>query len=737
MIDLVLISLVALVSLFCGALVYLSKNIVLKVRVYFSIALLCMVEWVVTLYLSNLAGGLTLFYNRVVYVGPLLALLFFGLFIDAAYFQTKPFKKLNFASILFTALVTPIALTRLNVTGVRQRFTDGVSDGYSIIPGSLSVSVAVALFILSATLVVRLYAAYKQATPKERRPLRIIFYALSLMISVSLLTDVVIPLLGYGSGLTNLISNLTAIVFITSMAYSVLKYSFLNVKLLVLRSLGYAAGLVVIVSLVGFLQIMLFNIIGGNSYTLNGQERALFLSLVVLASLSFGPLRLLFTKLTSGLFFKDVYSPSQFISSFNSNLVNKIEVKDLLETSMQLLEQTLKASFCVTTIYRTATTPGYSFANPQAVHMGEHDEYLLNEGIRRAADTVIVANTPRKDQTRTTLLDCFDRYKIGAVVKLGNQSDGIIGLMLLGLKKNGDLYNETDVNTLTVIANEMTLAIQNALRFEEIERFNETLQQKVEDATSHLRRANDKLRKLDETKDDFISMASHQLRTPLTSVKGYVSMVLDGDGGKLTPMQRKLLNQSFVSAQRMVYLISDLLNVSRLRTGKFVIEASPVNLAQLVSDEVKQLVETAKGRDLELVYDKPEHFPTLMLDDTKMRQVVMNFLDNAIYYTPRGGKIEARLIDKPQTVELLVTDNGIGVPRAEQPHLFTKFYRAHNAKRARPDGTGLGLFMAKKVVIAQGGAIIFKSTEGKGSTFGFTFAKSKLAQVSGGEKPTE
>ena len=123
-----------------------------------------------------------------------------------------------------------------------------------------------------------------------------------------------------------------------------------------------------------------------------------------------------------------------------------------------------------------------------------------------------------------------------------------------------------------------------------------------------------------------------------------------------------------------------------------------------------------------------------MLDETKIRQVIMNFADNAIYYTPSGGKIIVELKDNGDSVELDVVDSGIGVPKEAQHHLFTKFYRANNAQRARPDGTGLGLFMAKKVVVAQGGAIVFRSVEGKGSTFGFTFPKAKLA-VHSGDKP--
>ncbi len=203
-------------------------------------------------------------------------------------------------------------------------------------------------------------------------------------------------------------------------------------------------------------------------------------------------------------------------------------------------------------------------------------------------------------------------------------------------------------------------------------------------------------------------------------------MVLEGDAGPLNDMQKKLLEQSFVSSQRMVFLIADLLNLSRLKTGKFIIDAVPTNLSQVIEGEVQQLKETAAGKKMTLVYNQPKTFPTLMLDETKIRQVIMNFVDNAIYYTPAGGKIEIELTENDKTVEFKVKDNGIGVPQAEQHHLFNKFYRAKNAQKARPDGTGLGLFMAKKVIVAQGGALIFHSVVDKGSTFGFSFAKDKL-----------
>lgn len=300
------------------------------------------------------------------------------------------------------------------------------------------------------------------------------------------------------------------------------------------------------------------------------------------------------------------------------------------------------------------------------------------------------------------------------IVKLLARKD-LVGLLCIGITQHIDEVKVEDIEHLGRIGEAVGIAIDNKLLFEE----NKVVLKK-------LKQSNEKLKALDEAKDEFISMASHQLRTPLTSVKGYVSMVLEGDVGKISTQQREMLEQAFASSQRMVYLIADLLNVSRLKTGKFVIERAPTYLPDVVETEMKQLIESAKARKLELIFQKPEHFPMLNLDETKTRQVIMNFMDNAIYYTPAGGHIHVELTAKDQTVEYKVIDDGLGVPKEEQHHLFTKFFRAGNAKKARPDGTGLGLFMAQKVVIAQGGSIIFESQENKGSTFGFSLPLAEL-----------
>lgn len=300
----------------------------------------------------------------------------------------------------------------------------------------------------------------------------------------------------------------------------------------------------------------------------------------------------------------------------------------------------------------------------------------------------------------------------------------IIGYVCVGKREKGN-YNRTDITALETIDEELVIAIQNAQSVQEVRELNANLEQRISNATKELRTSNKQLQKLDEAKDEFISMASHQLRTPLTSIKGYISMLIEGDLGELTDDQKYVLNEAFVSSERMVRLIGDFLNVSRLQTGRFVIEKRPIDLAALVEREINGLMQNAEAKGIQFTYKAPKNIPMIDLDENKMQQVIMNFADNAIYYSKEKGKVRITLKKVKDWVELTVKDTGIGVPKDEQAGLFDKFYRASNARKARPDGTGVGLFLAKKVIADHGGSLIFESKEGKGSTFGFRIPLNK------------
>lgn len=515
--------------------------------------------------------------------------------------------------------------------------------------------------------------------------------------------------------------------------YAIFRHGFLDVRFAVARTIAYVASIasvvciyVVIVLLLSSAELLATN--------LSTTQRVIYVSIAVFSGFLFNPFKRFFDKWTNKFFYRDSYDAQALIDSLNNTLVNTVDLDSLLTKSSQIIQDNLKTVYVTFFIRETSYFPSRTIGVNETEKSIKHIEELQDAAkhIRRKVHTTREAGSEYDIEVNKLLRsNDFD-----VMVRLVNTLDYEVkgtGFIFLGPKRSGGQYTKQDMKILEIIANELVIAIQNVLRYEEIEQFNVTLQKKIDDATRELKESNDKLRALDEAKDEFVSMASHQLRTPLTSIKGYLSMVLEGDAGNITETQKTMLGQAFFSSQRMVYLIADLLNVSRLKTGKFLIETKPVYLPDLIESEIDQLQEGASAKNIKLSFTKPKKFPKLMLDDMKIRQVVMNFTDNAIYYTPTGGKIDVSLKESGKSIEFTVKDTGIGVPKEQQHKLFAKFYRADNARKTRPDGTGLGLFMAKKVIVAQGGSIIFKSAENKGSTFGFSFPKEKL-QVSEDEQ---
>jgi signal transduction histidine kinase len=509
----------------------------------------------------------------------------------------------------------------------------------------------------------------------------------------------------HGSLTTQISVPIASFVAVAAFAYAIIYQGLFDIQFFVIRSATYLATFFVItVIFVTPTVLILCRVLGYKPNTLTSII-IIFSSVAGIYLLQY--LRRIFDTFTNRIFYRFYYDAQDVIEKLSSVLARTIDVGILKEQSGTIIEKALKPSFLKYLLIST----------------NNHEESKIIKRLLDYSYNLIVID--ELSSKHSSLIKILRENEIAIAIKLNTPHEDL-GFMVLGYKLSGEEYTDRDKRLLKTVAGEIAISLQNALRFEKIQSFNVTLQDRIDHATSQLRRTNQRLEELDESKDDFISMASHQLRTPLTSVKGYLSMVLEGDAGKVNSTQTKMLHQAFSSSQRMVFLITDLLNVSRIKTGKFVIESTPVDLSKLVEEEVAQLIETAQIKNIKLTYDKPAVFPVLMLDETKTRQVGMNFIDNAIYYTPAGGNIKVELVDKPTTVELRVIDDGMGVPKAEQHHLFTKFYRATNARKARPDGTGLGLFMARKVIAAEGGSIIFESKEGHGSTFGFVFSKAKL-----------
>jgi len=223
---------------------------------------------------------------------------------------------------------------------------------------------------------------------------------------------------------------------------------------------------------------------------------------------------------------------------------------------------------------------------------------------------------------------------------------------------------------------------------------------------------------LDNAKSDFISIASHQLRTPLTAIKGFVSLLLEGSYGEVEPKQLEILKKIYDSNQKLVGLVDDLLNISRMETGRMEFTFAPCKLENICQEVVDAFSVSAKEHGLHLEYNKPEMaLSELMIDGDRIKEVIFNMVDNAIKYTPKGG-VRLKIEQVADNIRVTASGSGIGVLDAEMPHLFEKFSRGKDTKRLNATGIGLGLYVGKFIVEAHGGRIWAESEgENKGSRF--------------------
>jgi signal transduction histidine kinase len=242
------------------------------------------------------------------------------------------------------------------------------------------------------------------------------------------------------------------------------------------------------------------------------------------------------------------------------------------------------------------------------------------------------------------------------------------------------------------------------------------------------------IKEIDRMKTEFVSVASHQLRTPLTAINWHLEMLIAGDVGVVNDEQKEYLEEVYSGSKRMVRLVNDLLNVSRLETGRLKIEPELVDLVAYLENIIKEVEPLYAARNCEVRFKKPkEALKPVGLDKTLMWQVIHNLLTNALRYSPKGKCAVSLTLAKSDEKEYLISvrDEGLGIPENVQSRIFEKFFRADNAKQVEAEGSGLGLYIAKMIVSASGGKMWFESIQNKGTTFFLTIPMDGMKAVEG------
>lgn len=236
---------------------------------------------------------------------------------------------------------------------------------------------------------------------------------------------------------------------------------------------------------------------------------------------------------------------------------------------------------------------------------------------------------------------------------------------------------------------------------------------------------------VNRAKTEFVSLASHQLRTPLSAINWYTEMLLAGDAGVLTDQQKQFLDEIYKGNQRMVDLVNALLNVSRIELGTLAVEPELLKLADLADSVLNELKVQIKAKSLKIVKNYNKTIPDINADPKLLRILWQNILSNAVKYTPAKGKIEISIEQQKDEFLLTIADNGYGIPKFQQDKIFTKLFRADNVRDKETDGTGLGLYIVKAIVDSAKGKIWLESEENKGTTFYISLPKSGMQKKAG------
>lgn len=259
-------------------------------------------------------------------------------------------------------------------------------------------------------------------------------------------------------------------------------------------------------------------------------------------------------------------------------------------------------------------------------------------------------------------------------------------------KKNGDLFPIANSISPVVINNEITGVV---MVFKDITKDTD----------------------IDRAKNEFVSLASHQLRTPLSTVKWYAELLLAGDAGKVSDDQKKYLEEIYTGNQRMIELVNALLSVSRIDLGTFIIDISPTDLREVCEIVLNELKPQIKEQVVRVEKFYSEDLPIIPADPKLVKIILQNLLSNSIKYTPANGEVKVTIEKQENDALITVSDTGYGIPESQQHRVFTKMFRADNVMEKDSNGTGLGLYVVKSIVEQSGGKIWFKSAENKGTSF--------------------
>ncbi len=534
-----------------------------------------------------------------------------------------------------------------------------------------------------------------------------------------LLSNVVLPIYGYIDQF--LWSPLFLYPIALSSFYVIAKYRFLDIRLILARAVAFLVFIFMAAGIYAFSLFLIIQTILRS--TIDPVTAGISLFISIFAALSFQPILRWLGKITNRLFYKGYYDREKLLNEVTHVMTQSIELSHMSTDILKLLTKNMsisKGSFLM--IENNQVSEFFTHEYKKSSLSNKKFLTFFNNYLNKPSSLIFDELAENSDKKFLREND------ISIVIPIRVKSENV-AILILGPKLSGEIYNSQDIDFLNILASESGIAIQNAKSYEQIKKFNKELEKRVEERTSELqksqRRELAKAKDIARLKDEFVFIASHELRTPVTAIKGFLDLITKSSTTLPQDMQENI-NYMSAATNHLAQLINDLLEISRSEAGTMQIAVQPTNILPIIQSIIDELLPQAKKHQIKINLSIKPNIKPVLVDDKKIKEVIMNLLTNALKYNREKGSIFITLFPIENNMMLEIRDTGYGIPENQQEKIFEKFFRATNEKTGDVLGTGLGLFITRMLVEKMGGKIDFSSVEGKGSTFAILLPETTL-----------
>jgi signal transduction histidine kinase len=580
----------------------------------------------------------------------------------------------------------------------------------------------------------RLFIKHFKNRGIERLQIIYLVTGYSLAANLAFATNLIMPWIGFF--FLNWLGQVFTCIMVAFTTYAILKYRLMDIRIVVKKTIVYflSAGFVYgMFYLVTWIYNKSFGgIYNKGAYVLGLIVAPLFVVLFVWVS---NKIKIIANKY---LFFS-LYSHQETIAKLTDELTNSIDLDKIVDSIVNSIKQSMQLDRAGVLLinqdegaikYKIAKVIGFNESNGISLvqdnfltqHLEKTQKPLVRDELQMVARDL---GGPIERQKFFQLSENMKHIEASLCLPMVI-SNKLIGIIVLGSKISGDAYTKEDLDLLATLSKQAAIAVDNARLYREVQDFNRTLQQKVDEQTKDIKQAyeiekqaHEELKKVDESKTSFMMVTQHHLRTPLSVNMGYLDLLMKGTYGRIPKKAIEIIQKTIDSTQKEIRMVNEMLSVSQFQMGKGgVMLRDRVSLSEILMEIVSDLKLEADKKGIYLNLETADEIPEIPSDKNQLKMALENIVDNAIKYTDKGG-VAIKVKTGGKKLKIEIKDTGVGITPENQKNLFDKaFQRSKEAWSANATGKGIGLYLSSKIIEAHKGKIWAESEgEGKGTTF--------------------